>query len=735
MDNYNTDSLSQDIEPLYTMLENYNKRSFSVMSESNHEYTQIQIPPHILTPPSSTVRKSFTSLQQLKLNNITNSNSQSNKLNNTGKSHSGKIKKHLSPDLSSPIAPTRAKKQKSVGGSRSNGTLTIDEFIQSLETRKRQNETNEKPPYSYAMLIWLAIITSELNKLTLSQIYTWISTFFPYYNTKDAGWQNSIRHNLSLNDAFIKIEKSSDGKGHFWEITTGSESKFFKGETVSIEYVKSKLKNIEQLLVPLPENMTVSGKENNLQTKELALRSTIGSPASIKSKKAQLSDPFDDTKGLNAPYIFESMNSNNSLNNSNDNMIKPSIINFHQNNSIPNLHATPSQRENTIIHISNTSNTVSNCNSSATDTNELNHNHSNIKNNNNTFIDNINSTETNSNSNISSNSSFNNIPTFSVSKSFDSNYKMDNNSNYTNTSNSKLKSDDKLSPISLPSVNSLKKTNIKLTPQKFSQDGIDPNSILTNTNSNNLSLSFHFSPNSGSINATRGGIPNNLSLSQTTNTFTSSIISNSSSISNLKKYSSSFNSSFDVVSPARITEHPTNDTTLYNHEFDKDHNNLCVELNTASKNLQASSIGDTVPKTPRLKQSNILEKTPNKLLSTPQANPFSLRKWQTPSHIFDDLFSSPFFKDAGTPLRIIPTFGNHLSANEECNSSVSSRISTMLPNIASSTTASSIPNTSNNNNTSASQRLGHRPKISSSGLFGVDVYSVWQRATENASQN
>lgn len=88
--------------------------------------------------------------------------------------------------------------------------------------------SSDKPPYSYATLIGMAILGNPDRKLTLSQIYLWISVTFKYYKREDVGWQNSIRHNLSLNKAFIKGDKSKDGKGHFWCIKEGCEDQFLK---------------------------------------------------------------------------------------------------------------------------------------------------------------------------------------------------------------------------------------------------------------------------------------------------------------------------------------------------------------------------------------------------------------------------------------------------------------------------------------------------------------------------
>lgn len=104
-------------------------------------------------------------------------------------------------------------------------------------------------------LIAKAILSSKEHRMVLSEIYEWIQANYGYFRSRGPGWRNSIRHNLSLNDCFIKVGKmqwkpiictadfnkyansfpyfvgrSSNGKGHYWGIHPANIEDFRRGD-------------------------------------------------------------------------------------------------------------------------------------------------------------------------------------------------------------------------------------------------------------------------------------------------------------------------------------------------------------------------------------------------------------------------------------------------------------------------------------------------------------------------
>lgn len=151
----------------------------------------------------------------------------------------------------------------------------------------------EKPNQSYIGLIGQAIMSSPEKKMVLSNIYKWVLLHYPYFRNKGPGWKNSVRHNLSLNDCFVKAGRSPNGKGNYWAINPENYDDFRKGD---FRRRKSQRRSRKCMELSTRENGE-SMKQVSLSTPEQHTINNVENEDCVKKQNLyELEAPKEDTK-------------------------------------------------------------------------------------------------------------------------------------------------------------------------------------------------------------------------------------------------------------------------------------------------------------------------------------------------------------------------------------------------------------------------------------------------------
>lgn len=159
-------------------------------------------------------------IRTFKIYGGTKNQNASNSGTGTGHQPSGLVL--LSPDLSGSTA-SFSSSQSLLQNKGEISSILATEFPHTVDFNSDlslSENKDVKPPHSYATMITQAILSTAEGIISLADIYKYITDHYAYYRYAKSGWQNSIRHNLSLNKAFEKVPRKPNepGKGMKWRI-------------------------------------------------------------------------------------------------------------------------------------------------------------------------------------------------------------------------------------------------------------------------------------------------------------------------------------------------------------------------------------------------------------------------------------------------------------------------------------------------------------------------------------
>lgn len=107
-----------------------------------------------------------------------------------------------------------------------------------------------KPTSTFATIIHRSLLYLPRGRGTLGEVCNWVAGEWEWFRLNiDAGWQNSIRHNLSLNKAFLKVpripEDDPESKGSVWIIDPEEGPLFEEKQRRDAQKSAGKEKNAE----------------------------------------------------------------------------------------------------------------------------------------------------------------------------------------------------------------------------------------------------------------------------------------------------------------------------------------------------------------------------------------------------------------------------------------------------------------------------------------------------------
>ncbi|XP_039248547.2 uncharacterized protein LOC120326342 [Styela clava] len=189
--------------------------------------------------------------------------------------------------------------------------ITSSDFAAAVKDIGRWKlETDKRPPYSYIALIAMAIHSNGESKETLSGIYKYISENFPYYRKNRKAWQNSIRHNLSLNSCFVKVARTNEdppGKGHYWTFAEGSQNVFSFFDKNDSRVTKPNKKDIISTQPQTSEQTEMDLSTEKINSDEI--KHSVGNTQRKCQCTCSIKMPSGSSGNTSSDYGYESLSS------------------------------------------------------------------------------------------------------------------------------------------------------------------------------------------------------------------------------------------------------------------------------------------------------------------------------------------------------------------------------------------------------------------------------------------
>ncbi|XP_026083025.1 forkhead box protein N1-like [Carassius auratus] len=205
----------------------------------------------------------------------------------------------------------------------SRGIDTISHYYnQSLSSQTSQDNSVQtlypKPVYSYSILIFLALRNSKTGSLPVSEIYSFMTEHFPYFKTAPDGWKNSVRHNLSLNKCFEKVENkngNSSRKGCLWALNPAKVEKmqeelhkWRRKDPLTVRRSMARPEELERLLGERPEKMKSLGAHYSLPSSH-----SHSQPLRVAMHPAYGHQPVHDTSVLQQKSLYKPLPSQTAI--------------------------------------------------------------------------------------------------------------------------------------------------------------------------------------------------------------------------------------------------------------------------------------------------------------------------------------------------------------------------------------------------------------------------------------